>query len=397
MNDYYVIKRPIKPAQNKVDLTIVVPTSNTAAYLPSCLASLSYQTGLRLELIVIDFRSTDRSIEIACNFSAENPDIPFTMIRQNTPGLGNARNIGIDLAIGEFIAFLDSDDFFAPDGYSQLVHYARTHHCDLMFCRAMVFDDATHETYPFYDDWVWDDIIGNRSHMTTKAVHTPKLFKFEPNASLRIMRREFMLERGIRYPEGKRAEDMVPHYRSIFEARRIGLLSNRFFFYRVGRAGKLTSDPSKWIGDLVDATANVISESSSYAPSPDIGESMIYLWIRSLFGYGTQLPYLMRGSYFARVSLLFQQLPQQWIQLTIERQMHPNSLENFRMKLVLLALRQRDIEFLVFLSGKPRSLSAVLIQILKRIYLLMSLKRIYSLSAFAPAQWKKIMRMIAVD
>ena len=395
MNDYYVIKRPTMSSQKKVDLTVVVPTSNTAAYLPSCLASLAYQTGLRLELIVIDFHSIDRSIEIACNFSREHPDILFTMIRQNTPGLGNARNIGIDLAIGDYIAFLDSDDFFAPDGYSQLVHYARNHHCDLMFCRANVFDDATHETYPFYDDWVWDAIIGNRSHMTTTAEYTPELFKFEPNASLRIMRREFMLKREIRYPEGKRAEDLIPHYRSLFEAQRIGLLSDRFFFYRVGRAGKLTSDPSKWIGDLVDATAHVISESSNYSPSPDIGASMIYLWVRSLFGYGTKLPYLMRGSYFTTVSLLFQQLPQHWISLTIDRRMHPNSLEDFRMKLALLALRRRDIEFLVFLCGKPRSFSALSIQILKRIYLLISLKRIYGRSACKPAQWKKMMRMIS--
>lgn len=358
-----------------IDLTVVVPTSNTELFIPSCLNSITNQRGLRLELIVVDYKSVDRSLDVVREFGVSNPSIPLTIVQQNTPGLGDARNIGLDLAVGEYIAFLDSDDFFSPDSYSAMVQYARAHRCDLVFCRAMVFDDATRDIYPFYDDWVWDEIIGSAEALTTTALSEPRLFKFEPNASVRMMRRAFMLAQSIRYPEKKRAEDMVPHYRSLFLAERIGLVSRRGFFYRVGREGKLTSDPSKWIGDLLEATARATGEAHEFEPTPQAGASMVYLCVRALFGYGTQLPYEQRREYYGGASLFISQLPDAWITQALAGPMHPQRLENVRMTVALHALRAQAVDFLIWWSANPRSVLAAAFKFAGQPTLMMSLVR----------------------
>lgn len=373
-----------------IDLTVVVPTSNTEKYLASCLNSIANQRDLRVELIVIDYKSTDGSLAVVHDFAAANPTIPLTLVQQNTPGLGNARNIGFDLGAGEYIAFLDSDDFFAPDSYALMVSYARAHRCDLVFCRAMVFDDFTGDIYPFYDDWIWEEIIGSEEALVTNALREPRLFKFEPNASVRIMKRSFMQRQAIRYPEKRRAEDMVPHYRSLFLAERIGLVSLRGFFYRVGREGKLTSDPSKWIGDLLEAAARAMSEAHEFDPSPKAGSAMVYLCVRALFGYGTQLRYEQRFEYYQSASLLMTQLPRAWVYEALAGPMHHNLLENVRMKVALQAFRAEAIDVLVWWSANPRSVLAIALKFARRPLLLKSVVRQYWRNMLFHRGWRKL-------
>ncbi len=364
MNDFEIIEQPAVEYRAKLDLTVVVPTSNTAAYLPACLNSLSSQGDLRMELIVVDFRSVDDSLEVVRDFCRRHPWIPLTVVKQNVSGLGDARNVGLDLASGEFIAFLDSDDFYMPASYAAMVTYARAHHCDLVFARAMVFDDFSQSTQHFYDDWVMTDILGGRESLTTTVLQEPRLFKLEPNASIRIMRRNFMLERDIRYSARRRAEDLVPHCRSLFEAECIGLLSRRCFFYRTGRAGKLTSDPSKWIGDLKEAVASVLSEANHYRPSSAVGAALIYACARSMFGYGSNLPYADRLGYYRSASLLMAQVPEAWMTEALARPMHSDAAENIRIKVAVAALARQNAAFLVYWSGRSRSLIGLALRLI---------------------------------
>ena len=394
MNAFEVLQRPMIGFVEAPDLTIVVPTSNTEAYLPACLASVTNQCDLRIELIVVDFESTDRSLEVVREFGQRHADIALTVVRQNTPGLGDARNIGLQLASGEFIAFLDSDDFFTPDSYTAMVQFARAQSCDLVLCRAMVFDDLTHETHLFYDDWIWDELLGASETLITRAALAPQLLRLEPNASLRIMRRGFMLERNISYPENRRAEDMVPHYRSLFEAARIGLLSRMGFFYRVGRAGKLTNDPAKWIGDLLEAAFHAVSEANHYGVDAEAGAAMLYLCVRALFGYGTQLPYVARANYYRNASLLFAQVPNSWVRRALLRPMHPRPADNVRMTVALQALQRRDVACLVSLSGVGRSVIGLALLLAPRPSLLVPFLRHYRRAMLRPSRWADVWRSL---
>ncbi|MHB8347758.1 MAG: glycosyltransferase family 2 protein [Acidiferrobacterales bacterium] len=393
MSEFEIIKRPQgdEGKLGTVDLSVVVPTCNMQDYLGACLNSLTTQGDLRLELIVVDYKSTDSTLLMVDAFSVAHPNIPVTVVQQNTSGLGDARNFGIGCASGEYVAFLDSDDFFSPHAYWEMVDHARTHDCDLVFCRGVVFEDLTSKSHFFYDDWVWDEILGKRYSYVTNVLREPRLFRLEPNASVRIMRRKFLLDKNILYPTKKRAEDLVPHYISLFEADRIGVISTRGFFYRVGRAGKLTDDASKWVCDLLDAIATAISESFHYEPSDAIGEAMIYLCVRSAFGYGSQIPFSKRWTYYRSAGMIFAQLPRRWVCRALTNPMHPDMLQNIRMKIALLALRAQDTSFLVFLSGAPSGAVSIFMRLVSRPAMLFFLLRQYWKLAFSKVGIKSLM------
>src|SRR6266545_4664966 len=92
----------------KPRISVVVPMYNVAPYLQTCLESLAQQTMADLEVVMVDDGSTDESPAIAERFAARDPR--FRLVRQANAGLGAARNTGVVHAVGEFIAFVDSDD-----------------------------------------------------------------------------------------------------------------------------------------------------------------------------------------------------------------------------------------------------------------------------------------------
>jgi GT2 family glycosyltransferase len=94
-------------------LTVVVPVYNQAAYLGACLNSLAEQTCAEWECIVVDDGSTDASGEVAARLAARDPRIRYH--RQPNSGVAAARNRGLELARGDWIAFLDADDLYFPE------------------------------------------------------------------------------------------------------------------------------------------------------------------------------------------------------------------------------------------------------------------------------------------
>lgn len=94
-------------------VSVIVPVYNVEKYLKNCLDSLKAQTYSNLEFILIDDGSQDASSQIADQYAKE--DSRFTVIHQANSGLSQARNHGIELAKGEYLTFVDSDDTVTPD------------------------------------------------------------------------------------------------------------------------------------------------------------------------------------------------------------------------------------------------------------------------------------------
>ena len=100
-------------------LSVIVPVYNTKPYLARCLESILSQTHTNLEVIVIDDGSTDGSGELCDDFSKK--DMRVRVIHKDNGGVSAARNAGIDAACGDWIAFVDSDDWIEPDMYEKLM------------------------------------------------------------------------------------------------------------------------------------------------------------------------------------------------------------------------------------------------------------------------------------
>ena len=96
-------------------LSIVIPVYNVERYLPKCLDSLLIETSVPYEIILVNDGSTDASLAVAEGYRARFPE-RITVVTTENMGQGNARNVGLERAKGEFLYFIDSDDYLAPGG-----------------------------------------------------------------------------------------------------------------------------------------------------------------------------------------------------------------------------------------------------------------------------------------
>lgn len=113
-------------------ISVIIPVYNVEKYLHRCLDSVVNQKEVNLEIILVDDGSTDASGKI-CDEYAER-DNRITVIHQQNGGLSNARNNGLKTAKGEYIGFVDSDDWIAHDMYRYLLHILRRHKADMSVC-----------------------------------------------------------------------------------------------------------------------------------------------------------------------------------------------------------------------------------------------------------------------
>lgn len=121
-------------------ISIIVPVYNVEKYLPKCLDSIMNQTYKNLEIILVDDGSTDNS-GIICDKYSEG-DRRIKVIHKENGGLSDARNKGLDIAKGEYVGFVDSDDYIAEDMYEYLYAFILENNLDVAMCASCdVYED----------------------------------------------------------------------------------------------------------------------------------------------------------------------------------------------------------------------------------------------------------------
>ena len=130
-------------------ISVIVPVYNVESYLERCLKSVISQTYSCLEIILIDDGSTDCSGEICDRY--QKKDNRISVIHKKNGGLSSARNVGISLASGDYVGFVDSDDWILPEMYEKLLKIIQKKDCDISVCGIMrINSDQEIITQPYY-------------------------------------------------------------------------------------------------------------------------------------------------------------------------------------------------------------------------------------------------------
>ena len=109
-------------------VSVIIPIYNTGKYLPECVESVRNQTLKEIEIILVDDESPDNAPQLCDEYAKQDERIK--VVHKKNGGLGYARNSGLDVATGEFVSFIDSDDFIAPDMMQTLYDVARHYDAD---------------------------------------------------------------------------------------------------------------------------------------------------------------------------------------------------------------------------------------------------------------------------
>ena len=155
-------------------LSVIVPMHNVGELLEPFLASLLAQREQRLEVIIVNDGSTDGSGETAHRYAAAHPHI--RVIDQANAGVSNARNAGLALARGKYVAFPDADDLLAPDMYSTLLEQAERHQLDVMQCNGERYFASEDELQPIFPRHVYRPLTLSQGTVVRTCAEIEKIY-----------------------------------------------------------------------------------------------------------------------------------------------------------------------------------------------------------------------------
>lgn len=211
-------------------ISVIVPIYNIEKFLPRCLDSILSQTYRNLEIILVDDGSKDCSGEIADQYAKK--DSRIKVIHQVNSGVSVARNRGLDQATGDYIGFVDGDDYVEPDMYETLMQIINEHHVDIAHCGYQM-------VYPSRVDYYYNSGEKIKLSHDEGLLELLKGTKVEPGLWNKLYKAELFKQ--IRLPVGvTETEDLLCNFE-------VFLLADTSFFYDVSkyhymlRSGSATS------------------------------------------------------------------------------------------------------------------------------------------------------------
>lgn len=249
-------------------ISVIVPVYNVEEYLEKSLTSLKNQTLKDLEFIVVDDGSTDGSAAIIKKFVKE--DSRFSYHKKKNGGLSDARNYGMKYAKGEYLAFLDSDDYIDLDLYEKM--YEKTHDEKGFFQADIVETDFIWE-YPdkqVVDVSKVDDMI--RVIVDIRVVAWNKLY-----------RREFIEKLGVKFSKGLRYEDVDWCYKIIPYMEHFASVHGTYVHY-VQRPTSIANTQNEKVRDIYQILKNAITYYEDHKLMYRYKNQIEYSVLRIIFG-----------------------------------------------------------------------------------------------------------------
>lgn len=229
-------------------VSVIIPVYNVENYLHECLDSLISQSLKHIEIICVDDGSTDHSLDILREYEQKDPRVKI--LTQKNQKQGAARNNALKLVTGEYVQFLDSDDYLAPNTCESLYKKCKELNLDMLSFGGTNFDNDTREILgnPYYefrylpDDW-------SKEIFCYKDC-TAFLPRMAVSAALTIYRRQFLKEHRITFPEKIYYEDNTFFVKAVTQAKRVSI-DKTLYYYRRIHPMSTTHDWSKHFGDYL--------------------------------------------------------------------------------------------------------------------------------------------------
>lgn len=203
---------------DKIKVSVIIPVYNAEQYLRQTLDSLLVRNETEFEIICVDDGSTDGSLDILREYEAK--DFRVRVITQPNGGAGAARNNGMQYARGEYLSFLDADDFFEPDMLRRAYDQAHTWNTDVTVFRCDQYFELT-DRFSSTRYTINDDLLPLERPFAGLDIPKNTFKAFVGWAWDKVFRADFVRENHLRFQEQRTTNDMLFVYSAIVKAQRI--------------------------------------------------------------------------------------------------------------------------------------------------------------------------------
>ena len=268
-------------------ISIIVPVYNVEKYIDKCLKSLTQQTLQDIEIIIVNDGSQDKSVEIIEKYVKDNPT-KIKYYEKENGGLSSARNYGLEYATGEYIAFLDSDDYVDCNMYEEMYNLAKKENADMVEC-----------------DFIWEWEYGKKIFDKRREYKSKEEIMKKPRvvAWNKIYKREIINKYKIRFPEGLIYEDMEFFYKLLPHLNKISYI-NKYFIHYTQREDSITNKQTQKVEDIFKILDNIFDYYIDRKLYNKYEKELKYMSRRILLGSSLKRIFKIKDSHLRRKMLL---------------------------------------------------------------------------------------------
>lgn len=255
-------------------VSVIIPVYNVEKYLRECLDSLRKQTLKEIEIICVDDGSTDSSLEILEEYRAM--DSRIKILKQKNLFAGVARNNGMKAASGEYLIFLDSDDFFSSTLLEKTYRAGKEKDADVVLFGGMRYDDSTGE----YLDAPWyfrKSLLPVKNPFSRKDLNGRLLEITSPAPWTKLFKKSYVENLGLQFQAQQNANDAYFVLTAIALAERITYVAENLVFYRIGMKSNLQSKKVKYPCCFLDAYEAVFEKVKEEEVYPEVEKGFVNL------------------------------------------------------------------------------------------------------------------------
>lgn len=220
------------------EISVVIPVYNAEEHLEQCLESLVSQTLKEIEIICVDDGSTDGSAAILADYVQR--DGRFIVVRQQNRGAGMARNKGLEVARGEYVIFLDADDFFAPDLLKKMYAQAVCSEADIVICNGRAYNTSSGQ-YRDVANYLRTSLVKGIPVFSRRDIPDHILTVTNPVPWNKLFRRGFLLREQLHFQPLQNCNDLYMVLLSLCVAERISSIDEPLVSYRENSGRNLQS------------------------------------------------------------------------------------------------------------------------------------------------------------
>ena len=245
-------------------ISVIVPVYNVEKYLGKCLNSIISQTFSDIEIICVNDGSTDNSETILKTF--QQKDDRIKIINKKNGGLSSARNVGMEVATGEFISFIDSDDWVDKTMLEKMYNNITNLNTDISICAVHNFDEQKQQiddSLPYFTLELFDETFDNKpfSYLETKDF----IMDVCVMAWNKLYRKSFLDECNAKFPDGLIFEDGPFFFSIFFKTQKISIVRDFLYYYRINRTGSILQKHNEKLMHIIDIV-NLMYEQISQTP-----------------------------------------------------------------------------------------------------------------------------------
>ena len=287
-------------------VSVIVPFHNVEKYISKCLTSLIYQSLEDIEIICINDASTDNSKNIVQQY-LENDKRIILLNVDNVSGQSYARNLGMEIASGEYIGFVDSDDWVELDMFEKMYNKAKSVDSDITMCQAQLYDDKE-QTFYTNDYYSLKSLEKYGDKVFTPEETKDEILNINVVLWNKIYKREFLQNTLVKFQDGYIYEDLPFFFETYLKAQRINILWEAPYYYRQNRQFSTMQNSDKKVYDripMVERTYNVLKQAQFFEEK----KAEIISWIiDDIFHRYTLLEDKYYEDYFAKMKEFFQRI-----------------------------------------------------------------------------------------